>query len=69
MKLIKVKDSKPKRILKVSDGLLDLTFLNIFQKKGIFPFLVKAVGIYIALKMLFGEKKETPKHNQMIGLK
>lgn len=61
---------KPKRTLKVKDGLLDLSFLGLSTKQGLFPLLYRAVGFYIAMKILFGSKKEEPKkHNQMIGMK
>jgi len=44
---------------------LDLSFIPLAQKKSLFPFLVKAVGVIIALKILFRERKEKELANQV----
>jgi hypothetical protein len=49
---------KIKRKLIVQDSLLDLSMLAITKKRALLPALIKIVGIMIALKILFGEKKK-----------
>ena len=49
---------KNKRKLIVQDSLLDLSMLMASKKRALLPALIKAVGIFLALKILFGEKKK-----------
>ena len=49
---------KIKRKIIVSDSILDLSAMPSLQKKALLPFMVKAVGFIMAIKILFGKKKD-----------